>query len=1195
MDLLADDELLGLLDSPTESFCVIDAKEYALLEQLEGQAQGCKPHNNVEERDQVQTDFSDTTIEKPQQEEKQDRQNEDITEQSISSEVIDEDLLVLALDSVEKDFCGKAVGTIADSVKKHTYRTDTSFDNEYGTMPEVDSKNATFREFECEPADAVFRENGAQQVAVDLTEKQENPDEFISLHLSNKDSSTSSSFSQTKLSSPPVRMVQRTLDGSDNCLWFPSRSSKKTARYVSMDTEKAQSWIFPTNVPEREYQFNIVRTALACNTFVCLPTGLGKTFIAAVVMYNFLRWYTEGKVVFMAPTKPLVRQQIAACYKIVGIPIEKTAEMTGSIKALVRKEMWNSKRAFFLTPQIMKNDIDNRICPASKVVCVVLDEAHRAVGKYVYCSIIDQLTKATEESFRVVALSATPGNSLSVIQDVINNLHIAKIEFRSEEDPDTKPYTFHRQIESVVVQLSSELNQARSLAMELLTPFLSNLCNYGAFYERSPERVSVMKLLAAKEKFKQNFQSQTNDDSKKRSFIFAQFSSAISLCYGINLLYSHGLVPFDSFLHSLEADTNQKNGGLRKFITCRETFKSLRTVTSSLIEKGIMHPKAIKCVEILRKHFENISVGCESNGRVSSRVIIFAQYRESVAELKKILTQHEPVIRAMCFVGQAPSATSGRPGNSAASGMTQKEQIQVLRDFRNGNFNVLVSTSIGEEGLDIADVDLIISYDVVTSPIRMLQRMGRTGRAREGRIVVLVTEGTEETKLNEMNRRASSISRMLRERISHFSFFSDSPRMLPSLNSPIVCERQELSIEHIQFSGENSVFPLGRNRNSQNRSEPGNIFRSDAFIANSCAIERMFLESYGLVTSLPTKLRSKEDLKAYIRLHLPKAVFGYYSSLSSVGGLMVRSRDMFDQISKGNIDMKEVEFTQSSIDEPILSDNSITKLSSSNTTSSYRLEDKFPGLQSVTDKQGDVASQQNGIKLSDNDAINWDVSYEAMVENSESEVLGEILSPPQPAEDVSSQDTMNETISRWSGQEKDKTMESRPSPVYETEATRCSRWSAKQEMIDNAEEQLSDSTVSTPILRVRARKKRPEYVMDLLSPKEAKSKRIRAPRNLRFIQSQASVSEEEAVEEEDEEQLGSLADFLVDDEEPVEEEYVTESQTSREGNETVNMHSIYLRSLLSPENKKLGFISPPRFGKPTNKGATKMGRSTTKY
>ena len=95
------------------------------------------------------------------------------------------------------------------------------------------------------------------------------------------------------------------------------------------DAEAGRIWIYPTNYPLREYQLQIVRQALIENTMVTLPTGLGKTFIAAVVMFNYYRWYPTSKIVFMAPTKPLVAQQIEACHGVMGIPIDDTAEMTG--------------------------------------------------------------------------------------------------------------------------------------------------------------------------------------------------------------------------------------------------------------------------------------------------------------------------------------------------------------------------------------------------------------------------------------------------------------------------------------------------------------------------------------------------------------------------------------------------------------------------------------------------------------------------------------------------------------------------------------------------------------------------------------------------------------------------------------------------------------------------------------------------
>lgn len=107
--------------------------------------------------------------------------------------------------------------------------------------------------------------------------------------------------------------------------------------FPGFDSSSAKIWIYPTNYPIREYQLKMSEAALFQNTLVCLPTGLGKTFIASVVMYNFYRWYPSGKIVFMAPTKPLVAQQIEACYKVMGIPQAHMAELTGKKNKLMHK------------------------------------------------------------------------------------------------------------------------------------------------------------------------------------------------------------------------------------------------------------------------------------------------------------------------------------------------------------------------------------------------------------------------------------------------------------------------------------------------------------------------------------------------------------------------------------------------------------------------------------------------------------------------------------------------------------------------------------------------------------------------------------------------------------------------------------------------------------------------------------------
>lgn len=140
-----------------------------------------------------------------------------------------------------------------------------------------------------------------------------------------------------------------------------------------------KTWTYPLSdkYGEREYQVAIARSAIHQNTLVSLPTGLGKTLIAAVVMYNFYRWFPTGKVVFLAPTRPLVTQQIEACYNIMGIPETDTAEMSGKTNSSDRGNLWETRRVFFCTPQTFQKDLESGSCSAKNIVCVVFDEAHK--------------------------------------------------------------------------------------------------------------------------------------------------------------------------------------------------------------------------------------------------------------------------------------------------------------------------------------------------------------------------------------------------------------------------------------------------------------------------------------------------------------------------------------------------------------------------------------------------------------------------------------------------------------------------------------------------------------------------------------------------------------------------------------------------------------------------------------------------
>ena len=136
-----------------------------------------------------------------------------------------------------------------------------------------------------------------------------------------------------------------------------------------------------------------------------------------------------------------------------------------------------------------------------------------------------------------------------------------------------------------------------------------------------------------------------------------------------------------------------------------------------------------------------------------SRVLVFVKLRDSVKSIvHKLKASKNSAIKPSRFVGQATKSQDDK-------GLSQKQQLEILEQFKRGHYNILVSTNVGEEGLDIAECDLVVFYDVVASEIRFIQRKGRTARHREGKVIILYCKGTHDeiymhialTKLKKMN------------------------------------------------------------------------------------------------------------------------------------------------------------------------------------------------------------------------------------------------------------------------------------------------------------------------------------------------------------------------------------------------------------------------------------------------------------
>ncbi|KAF9699703.1 hypothetical protein EKO04_002412 [Ascochyta lentis] len=559
---------------------------------------------------------------------------------------------------------------------------------------------------------------------------------------------------------------------------FVVDQKKEPPTHHKLNHEALKTWVYPTNLGTiRDYQFNIVQRGLFHNLLVALPTGLGKTFIAATIMLNWYRWTTESQIVFVAPTKPLVSQQVGACFGIAGIPRSDTTMLTGGIQPGLRSEEWKSKRVFFMTPQTLLNDLKNGYADPKKIVLLVVDEAHRATGSYAYVEVVSFLRRFNQ-SFRVLALTATPGADVEAVQKVIDGLDISRVEIRTENSMDICNYVHQRRIEKRVFQNSDEMEMCMELYSQALQPLVNQVAGMGAYWSNDPRTLTPYGCTQAAAKWTNEAGRHANPGVK--NMVRTILTLLASIAHGMDLLKFHGMAPFYTKLKDFRDDSHKTKSKYRKQILDSDAFKKLMTRLDTWVndENFAGHPKLEYVQECILEHFVNAGEGPNAS---QTRIMVFAHFRDSAEEIVRILKKHEPMIRPRVFVGQSTAKNS--------EGMNQKEQLEVIDKFKAGTFNTLIATSIGEEGLDIGEVDLIICYDSKASPIRMLQRMGRTGRKREGKIIMLQMQGKEENDANKAKDSYEKMQELIADG-SHFTFHDEiSRRIVPPDVKPVVDRR----------------------------------------------------------------------------------------------------------------------------------------------------------------------------------------------------------------------------------------------------------------------------------------------------------------------------------------------------------------------------------------------------------------------
>ncbi len=459
------------------------------------------------------------------------------------------------------------------------------------------------------------------------------------------------------------------------------------------------------NIEPRAYQISIAKSvSRGYNSLVVLPTGLGKTMIAVFAIAHAV---SKGKkAIMLAPTKPLSEQHYQSLCKLLNIEASKILLLTGSISRKKRAAIETDAKVIAATPQTIANDLKANRISLEEFGVVVFDECHRAVGRYAYTYIADECKL---RGVQLLGLTASPGSNKKKIDSLLSALDIENIEIRISTDADVAPFVMDKSSRAIFVEKGRPMDDILIRLRSLMDEHLTKLYKYGLSPFSRYENIPKGKIL----------QIGTSIDrlqpSSYKFMAMYNYVFLLNLSHAYDLLSTEGFYPFMSYMDSL-VSREKKSRALQSLLNNKEVIDSMNAAKKAL-DLGIEHPKIFKIIELITSTLKG------------KTVIIFAQYRSTIKRIVELLSEYN--IDSRAFVGKK-------------EGITQIGQKQVIEDFRNGKFKVLVATSIGEEGLDIPGVDAVVFYEPIPNEIRNIQRRGRAGRIKYGEIIILVTRGTKD-------------------------------------------------------------------------------------------------------------------------------------------------------------------------------------------------------------------------------------------------------------------------------------------------------------------------------------------------------------------------------------------------------------------------------------------------------------------
>jgi len=472
--------------------------------------------------------------------------------------------------------------------------------------------------------------------------------------------------------------------------------------------------IKPNSIELRDYQVNLANEAKNENSLVVLPTGLGKTTIALQIMAHVLS-QNKGGVLLLAPTRVLVNQHFDFLNE--KLLLDDIGIVTGEDLISKRKKSWLNS-VICATPEITRNDLERNMIDIDQFSLVIFDEAHRAVGDYAYTGIANHF----KDKALILGMTATLPSEKVKATEIIVSLGIQKILQRNDDSPDVQPYIQKTDTEWIMVDLPPEMKAIQKCLQIALDERYKTLRKNGIQIGQNQSLSALLRI--------RQYVLTRNRISAKPLF------TAIRITYALNIFEAHGVTSFLKFCDRTKA---KKGVGIKELFEKDPNFIRAVELSNYAKSQGIEHSKLPKLQEVIKS--------------VTDKVLIFTSYRDSVNVINETLQK----------MGINSEILIGKAGDT---GLKQQKQIETVQRFRDGETKVLVATRVGEEGLDISEVNLVIFYDNVPSSIRFIQRKGRTGRKSAGRLLVLIAKDTIDEAYYWIGQRKIKSAKQMGEKLS---------------------------------------------------------------------------------------------------------------------------------------------------------------------------------------------------------------------------------------------------------------------------------------------------------------------------------------------------------------------------------------------------------------------------------------------